>query len=548
MNISVKNTLMYHAIAVVILLLTPIVALNWVSNEGAKALDRTNQINSSVLLQLESIDGALKNARFHSYAGFMHDENLSVAHYHAHPFKLHFDTVKNEVDKAEKAWKVIFNYMSEDVPHYMEIKALKQQYDNYMTAGGFPVVEALEKKQWDDIVRIVTAAIPQYADFSSTTQDLLTQISQSAKKEYERSLRGLTTLKYSLSFLYFSSIVLYVFFSMWLQKRITRPLSENMEAAKKIASGDLTPSHFTLRNDEFSKLANSMEQMRTSLAKMISGITKSADKVDEYGQQLEKASNNTSQSIDEQMHGLTSSVAVLEQILVSIDDISQNSENTNGRAIEAEKAASISSDHVTNAEVGIQQVFEQLQSTSQQVESLTDQVNEITSITGVIQDVAAQTNLLALNAAIEAARAGEQGRGFAVVADEVRNLAATTTSSVDKISMMISDIQTNATSTVVSMKNSCDTSSSVVDTTKITKTSISEINQATSLVQELVSQIARALSEQKVASNELSSSVEQITARAVENSKSMKKVAKTAMCLNDMSRQLKKATSGFKLE
>ncbi len=548
MNISVKNTLMYHAIAVVILLLTPIIALNWISSEGAKALDRTNQINTSILLQLENIDGALKNARFHSYAGFMHDSQLSVAHYHAHPFDLHLNSVKSEVEKAEKAWKVIFNYVSADIPHYMEIKDLKKQYDDYMEAGGLPVVTALEEKNWDAIVQIVTAAIPQYADFSSTTQTLLTQISEAAKLEYEKSLQGLTTLQVSLSFLYFSSIVLYIFFSAWLQRRITRPLSENMEAAKKIAAGDLTPTYFTLRNDEFSNLANSMEQMRTSLAKMISGITKSAEKVDEYGQQLESASNTASQSIDEQMHGLTGSVSVLEQILVSIDDISRNSENTNGRAIEAEKAASVSSEHVTNAESGIQQVFEQLQSTSQQVESLSDQVNEITSITGVIQDVAAQTNLLALNAAIEAARAGEQGRGFAVVADEVRNLAATTTSSVDKISMMITDIQSNASSTVVSMKNSCDTSSSVVDTTKITKESIGEINQATSLVQELVSQIAKALSEQKIASNELSSSVELITARSVENSKSMKKVAKTAMCLNDMSKQLKKATSGFKLE
>ncbi|MCY7297222.1 methyl-accepting chemotaxis protein [Alteromonas sp. a30] len=547
MNISVKNTLMFHAAAVVILLLTPIVALNWISSEGARALDRTNAINSNVLLQLVAIDGALKNARFHSYAGFMHDNKLSVAHYHAHPYELHLNTVKNEIKKAEQGWQVVLNYINNDVPHVAEIRELKKQYDSYMDAGGYPIVTVMENNDWDSIVRIVTAAIPQYAEFSGAIQELLVKIGASAEKEYKSSQQGLSTLQTFLSFLYITSIILYVLFSIWFQKRITRPLNENMEAAKKIASGDLTPSEFSIRKDEFGMLSNSMEQMRTALSNMIGGIMEAANKVDDYGQQLEKASNNTAQSIAEQMHGLTNSVSVLGQILVSIEDIGRNSENTNGRAIEAEKAASISSGHVSQAEAGIQQVFEQLQSTSQQVESLSEQVKEITSITGVIQDVAAQTNLLALNAAIEAARAGEQGRGFAVVADEVRNLAATTTSSVEKIAVMISDIQENAASTVISMKNSCETSSLVVDTTKITRESIGDINKATSLVQELVSEIAKALSEQKLASNELSSSVELITSRSKENNTAMNNVAKTAECLNETSKKLKKATSGFKL-
>ncbi|MBY0419486.1 MAG: hypothetical protein K2W88_15655, partial [Pararheinheimera sp.] len=107
MNISVKNTLLTHTIVVAILLITPIVALHWVSAEGSRAINKTNDIYSKVLLQLTNIDGALNNARFHGYAGFMHDETLEVSKFHTHPFELHLNTVKSELDRAEQGWETI---------------------------------------------------------------------------------------------------------------------------------------------------------------------------------------------------------------------------------------------------------------------------------------------------------------------------------------------------------------------------------------------------------------------------------------------------------
>ena len=547
MKVSVKKTLSIHAIVVVILLFLPIIALTWISNESNRALEKTRNIYSNILIELVNIDGALKNARFHSYAAFMHDSKLSVAHYHDHPLSLHLNQVEKELKSAERSWErihksiIIKSIISEKVHN------IKNQYDNYINLGGTPVLSAIRNKDWDSIVRIVTNAIPEYSKFSGAIKLSIIDIKKSAADEYSSSLKKLSNLKRNLNTLYILSILIYIAFSFWLQKRIINPLNDSIKISKKIASGNLTKNNLVNREDEFGMLSNSMEEMRISLSKMINDIIKTSDQVGSFSQELKIVSSETAKSIKEQMYGLTNSASSLEQLLVSIEDISLNTGNTNAKALEAEKAASISSDHVNDTETGVIKVSERLQFTSSQVEALSEQLIEITSITNVIQNVAAQTNLLALNAAIEAARAGEQGRGFAVVADEVRNLAATTTESVDQISTMITDIQTNASSTVKSMKESCDTSNFVVETTKITKNSINEINKSTSLVQELVFEISRALNEQKSASTELSSSVESIAGLSQENTNSVSNVAKTAESLAETSKQLKNTVSMFKL-
>lgn len=547
MKLTVRTTLTLHAVIVSILLLTPIFALFYLSNKSETELQRVDSVNADILIPLVTIDGALKNARFHSYAGFMHDQDLSVAHYHTHPFKLHVDVVKSENELAEKSWQTILQTVTADDVFYRDIQDLKRQYDTYMKAGGEPVYEALKIEDWDSIVRIVTAAIPQYAQYSEAAYKTLDKIKAIARQDYETSLEELGSLKNTLMTLYILLVIAYFVFSVWLQKRIIEPLNQNIAMAEKIASGDLTQTQLCNRDDEFGHLACAMEDMREELARTISEIQVEALKIDDFSKKLETSSANVAASIGEQMHGLTNSASVLEELTVSIDDITKNSEKTNGEAIEAEQSSAASFRQIEQTETGIVEMNQLLQTTSTQVEQLSEQVNEITSITGVIQDVASQTNLLALNAAIEAARAGEQGRGFAVVADEVRNLAATTTDSVEQISKMILSIQTNASATVTSMKESQSNSAKVVESTKNAKDAIDSIKGATSLVQESIAEVARTLSEQQVAANELALSVDSIAEHSKENNEAINNVSSTAVDMLETSQNLKTTVVRFTL-
>ncbi|MCV6612305.1 MAG: methyl-accepting chemotaxis protein [Amphritea sp.] len=548
MKLNVKTTLNIHMILVILLIALPIILLNWTIQKSSDALNSNNAIYSDLLLELSTIDSALRNTRFHAYAGFMHDTNLSVAHYHAHPFELHLDIVKANLQDADSSWTKILSSNQNKGPYAHEISNLKQQYDAYMQAASVPVVKALEQHDWDSIVRLITAAIPEYAEFSDSIHRLQKKVDADAKAGYTQSQNELTAISQNLMLFYSIAIALYIAFSFWFSRRLLTPLNDNIRIAEKIANGDLTTNKVPARDDEFGLFYNAMEQMRQQLSTMISRIIAESTTVSSYSSGLKQTSKTAEESITSQMSRLTGAASALEELLVSIEDISRHSENTNNKATEAEQAAILNSQRVSDTEAGIQDVSHNLLNTSSQVQELSGQVTEISSITGVIQDVAAQTNLLALNAAIEAARAGEQGRGFAVVADEVRSLAETTTQSVDKISTMITAIQENAQATVASMQTSCEKTESVVSTTSVTKQSIDSINEITSTVQALVADISRALSEQKTASNDLSSNVEYIASLAQENTDLMVNISNTADQLSDISLQLKTSVAGFKLD
>lgn len=544
---KVSRILSIHVVVVVVLMITPVLALQWVNVKSEKALKKNNEIYSLILIELLRIDSSLKNSRFHAYAGFMHDQNLSVAHYHAHPFSLHVDTVSSELESADTRWASILSNISSSSLFYEDILSLKQQYDKYSQAGSKPVLKALEDKDWEAIVKFVTAAIPQYSNFSVAIGQLQSRITEQAKLDYEESKKGLSKLSYSLMILYALSVITYIVFSFWLKRRIISPLHENIEIAEKISRGDLTANTTNHQRDEFGALSNAIEAMREQLSQMISSIVQESNHIENSSEELKRSSQTASQSTEKQMVALEAAESSLEQLLGSIDSLSQNAETTNETAQNAENVAKQSTVYVGETESSVQKVSIQLANTGQQVEDLSEQVKKISSITDVIQDVAAQTNLLALNAAIEAARAGEQGRGFAVVADEVRSLAATTTQSVDKISTMIADIQVNSSKTATSMQESCKEADKVVNTTTVVKESIESISETTATLKQLISEISHSLLDQKDSSNRLLESMSSTSKSSQHNNDLIENVSTMSDNLAKSSEKLKISVSGFTL-
>ena len=418
-----------------------------------------------------------------------------------------------------------------------QIQPLVEQIKNYALSDASDEARAVVSDQ----VR------PKQIELIAELDEMLKRMelrSHEFAQEANRAYNGALYLMIGLSII---AIILGALIAMLITRSITSPLGVAVDMAQRISRGDLTSSARPQGKDELAKLLETLNEMNGNLADIIGQVKQATDVITTSSTHLSRTSDDVTERAEVQTDRVMQISAAMQEMLASVSEVASNATSVAGAAARTQQIAADGNSNMVRSMDSTQRILDSVVSSSTAITSLSSEIKRIDDLTRVIKDIADQTNLLALNAAIEAARAGEQGRGFAVVADEVRRLAERTTSSTMDITQMVDVIGGKSEEVVAAMQHVSQEVQDGTETNKVTQDILRDIVAAAEEVNHMVHGIVLATGEQKDSTTETAAGMERISGIAEENNASIHKVQHAASELSGTAEKLHRLIDQFKL-
>ena len=343
------------------------------------------------------------------------------------------------------------------------------------------------------------------------------------------------------------ALILGTLAALIITRQITRPLQETLAVVDRIASGDLSHNMIVTRKDELGVLQQGIQRMGTTLRELIGGIRDSVTQIASAAEELSAVTEQTSAGVNSQKVETDQVATAMHEMSATVQEVARNAEQASVAASAADQQARDGDKVVGEAIAQIERLASEVGRSTDAMNLLEQESNKIGKVMDVIKAVAEQTNLLALNAAIEAARAGEAGRGFAVVADEVRGLAQRTQQSTEEIEGLVAGLQNGTRQVSDIMLNSRDLTDSSVALTRKAGTSLESITLTVSNIQAMNQQIAAAAEQQSSVADEISRSILNVRDVSEQTAAASEETAASSVELARLGNHLQTLVSHFRL-
>lgn len=464
---------------------------------------------------------------------------------------------KADVDKAEARLNTLTQKANQIADSYAPLissneegeafKQFKDALKNYLLAQ-----DRLRKislaGETDQINGLITGDLKVYSDqMAPLLEKLIALNTAGANKAVEDASDQYQNSRFMIAGMIVAAALLTVLLAVLLTRSIVRPLMEAVQVAEDVAAGDLSKNVVVQGNDEVSRLQQALSGMQLNLRQTIQQISESATLLASAAEELDAVTNESSRGLQQQNNEIEQAATAVNEMTAAVEEVARNAVSTSEASRLSSHSALEGRNRVSETLSSIQQMTRDVAVSSDQVRSLAQQSQAIGKVLDVIQAIAQQTNLLALNAAIEAARAGEAGRGFAVVADEVRALAHRTQTSAQEIEVMVGGIQNDTEQAVISMQNSSSKAEATLDVAQSAGQALEEITQAINEISERNLVIASAAEEQAQVAREVDRNLVNIRDLSLQSTTGADQTTTASHELSRLAVDLNKMVTRFKV-
>ncbi|KMV28460.1 methyl-accepting chemotaxis protein [Photobacterium swingsii] len=448
------------------------------------------------------------------------------------------------LDAGKNAYAMLINKQDGTFLAHPDKSLLLQPINRYSSAFSLSTIEAqMRSEQIEDMQIKGVDKLVYFAAIPNTDWILGIEMDQATEEASMHSL---------MSQLFITSIIITIIvvaIVAWLVNFLFRDLMRVSDALAEIASGegDLTQRLEPRSEDEIGMLAHNFNRFVGNMHQMVIRLRDVSDSLGQQAQTTAAQAEERSTRIQHQQDEINMVATAINEMAAATQEIAGNADNTAQTSGETVSAAEHGSTQVTQSQHSISSLAGEVETATGVIGELNTHAQSINTILSTIQGIAEQTNLLALNAAIEAARAGEQGRGFAVVADEVRVLSQRTHASTQEIQQMIETLQQTTGRAVGIMENSRHLAETSVDDANAASASLSQINTAVTNISDMATQIASAAEEQSSVTEEITRNTQGIRDVSDELASEADEAARQAAELSSLSHQLQQEINRFKL-